>query len=222
MVKDITFNDKIRLRTHEELKAQNNGLVIIKNTLDEIGVINYLSSGTLLGAVRDNDFIPWDWDVQMYLIMENAYPLRQKITKSLVDKGFIIHKFIDSEDALKWAVSKRADFAQAVREGAYFELTAWYVQGKWRYRKKKSMRVPSYLFEGEYYINFKGVKYRTLNPPEKYLEFCYGDWKTPIRSSNKEVYSTSNHLRGYSGINKFIHFFNTVKKKMLSFLLMKK
>ena len=222
MVKDITFDDKIRLRTHEELIAQNNGLVIIKNTLDEIGVINYLSSGTLLGAVRDNDFIPWDWDVQMYLVMENAYPLRQKITKSLVDKGFIIHKFIDSEDALKWAVSKRADLAQAVREGAYFELTAWYVQGKWRYRKKKSMRVPSYLFEGEYYINFKEVKYRTLNPPEKYLEFCYGDWKTPIRSSNKEVYSTSSHLRGYSGINKFIHFFNTVKKKMLSFLLMKK
>ena len=29
-------------------------------------------------------------------------------------------------------------------------------------------------------INFKGVTYRTFNPPEEYLKFCYGDWKTPV------------------------------------------
>ena len=56
---------------------------MIKQILDDIKVINYLSSGTLLGAVRDKDFIKWDWDVQMYLLMENAFPLRYEITKSL-------------------------------------------------------------------------------------------------------------------------------------------
>ena len=205
----MTLDDKVRLRTEAELIAQNNGLIILKKNLDSIGVINYLSSGTLLGAIRDNDFIPWDWDVQMYLITENAYPLRYKITKLLEDSGFTIHKFNDSEDSLKWDVRKQE---------AIFELTAWYLQGKWRYRKKKSMRVPSYLFEGEYNINFKGLNYRTLNPPEEYLEFCYGDWKTPIRTSDKEVYSNSKHLRKYTAINKFVLFFDKAIKKLITFI----
>lgn len=205
----MTFDDKVRLRTEAELTAQNSGLVVLKKILDSIGVENYLSSGTLLGAVRDNDFIPWDWDVQMYLLMENAYPLRHKITKSLEDGGFTIHKFNDSEDSLKWDVRK---------QGVIFELTAWYLQGKWRYRKKKNMRVPSYLFDGEYNINFKGLNYRTLNPPEEYLEFCYGDWKTPKRTSDKEIYSTSKHLRKYTAINKFVLFFDRAIKKLITFI----
>lgn len=204
----MTLDDKVRLRTEAELIAQNNGLIILKKNLDSIGVINYLSSGTLLGAIRDNDFIPWDWDVQMYLITENAYPLRYRIIKLLEDSGFMIHKFNDSEDSLKWDIR---------REGAIFELTAWYLQGKWRYRKKKSMRVPSYLFEGEYNINFKGLNYRTLNPPEEYLEFCYGDWKTPIRTSDKEVYSNSKHLRKYTFINKLILIFQKIIKKLITY-----
>ena len=64
----MIFDNKVRLRTNEELIAQNEGLVLIKNILEKIGVIYYLSSGTLLGAVREKDFIPWDWDVQMYLL----------------------------------------------------------------------------------------------------------------------------------------------------------
>lgn len=205
----MIFDNKVRIRSKDELIAQNDGLIILKNILDDLGVTNYLSSGTLLGAVRDNDFIPWDWDVQMYLVMENAYPSRYKISKSLIDNEFTIYKFIDSEDSLKWDIRK---------EGAVFELTAWYLQGKWRYRKKKSMRVPSYLFEGVFNINFKNVKYRTLNPPEEYLKFCYGDWKTPIRSSDKEVYSTTSHLRKYTVLNKFILFFNKIPKKLISLL----
>ena len=201
----MTFDDKVRLRTKEELSAQNEGLILIKNILDKIEVKYYLSSGTLLGAVRDKDFIPWDWDVQMYLIMENAYPLRNKISESFKKNDFIIHKFNDNNDSLKWDIRKK---------GVIFELTGWYLKGKWRYRKKESMRVPSYLFDGEYKINFKGVTYRTFNPPEEYLKFCYGDWKTPIRSTKKNIYSNSNHLRKFTLINKIKIFLAKVFKKI--------
>mgnify|MGYP006168211357 CR=1 FL=1 len=66
----MIFDPKIRLRSDSELKIQNEGLVIIKNLLDNIKITSFLSSGTLLGAVREQDFIRWDWDVQMYLLME--------------------------------------------------------------------------------------------------------------------------------------------------------
>jgi len=122
------FDNKVRLRSDSELETQNEGLIIIKKTLEEINVKHYLSSGTLLGAVREKDFIRWDWDVQMYLLMENAYPLRDLISKSLTNKGFHIKKFYNSTDSLKWGLR---------RKDVKYELTAWYKEGKWRYRKKK-------------------------------------------------------------------------------------
>ncbi len=205
----MTYDDKIRLRSDAELKHQNDGLIMIKQILDNIKVINYLSSGTLLGAVRDKDFIKWDWDVQMYLLMENAFPLRYEITKSLKEAGFNINKFYDNNDSLKWEVR---------RKGAIFELTAWWLQDKWRYRKKRNMRVPSYLFEKEYKINFKGVNYRTLNPPEEYLEFCYGDWKTPLRTSDKKLYTNSRHYKHDNILDKSVFFVKKIIIKVINFI----
>ena len=92
--------------------------------------------------------------------------------------------------------------ASISNRGAVFELTAWSLDGKWRHRRKKSLRVPAYLFNGNYIINFKGVNYRTLNPPEEYLEFCYGDWKVPMRTSDKSLYMTSKHWRSNTILNK--------------------
>ena len=38
----------------------------------------------------------------MYLLMEEAYPQRNKISETLLNNDFIINKFIDSKDTLKW------------------------------------------------------------------------------------------------------------------------
>ena len=34
----------------------------------------------------------------------------------------------------------------------------------------------------------------TVSDPKKYLEFCYGDWQTPKRTSDKREYLTSEHV----------------------------
>ena len=133
--------------------------------------------------------------------------MRDKITKSFINNSFIIHKFNDNNDSLKWDIRKN---------GIIFELTAWYLKGKWRYRKKESMRVPAYLFDGYYNINFKGINYRTLNPPEEYLKFCYGDWKTPKRTSRKDIYSNSNHLRNFTTSNKIKLYFKKIFLKFFN------
>lgn len=181
---------KIRLRSNKELEVQNEGLLLLKGILEKINVTYYLSSGTLLGAIREKNFIRWDWDVQMYLLMENAYPIRGKITKILKENGFKIKKFYDSRETLKWSLK---------RKKIIFELTAWYQEDSWRFRKYKQMRVPAYLFKNQKTINFKGNKYWTFSNPKKYLEFCYGDWKTPKRTSDKTIYATSKHM----GVNNF-------------------
>lgn len=202
----MTIDDQLRLRSDAELEIQNEGLIIIKEKLTKIGIKHFLSSGTLLGAVRDKNFIRWDWDVQMYLLREDAYPFKEKITKSLIEAGFTIDKYDNSKESLKWVL---------IKKNVVYELTAWSLEGKWRYRRNKTMKVPAYLFEGKYIINFKGTDYPTLNPPEEYLEFCYGDWQTPKRTSNKEIYSNSTHLSDYKKTNKY---FNLIKKNIVKFL----
>ena len=57
-------------------------------------------------------------------------------------------------------------------------------------------------------------------PPEDYLEYKYGDWKKPLKSSNKSEYLTKKHYKRNSlnfalNVDKLI-------KKFFSLSLMKK
>ena len=56
-------NDKIRIRTPEELEVRKKEFLIICDVLEELKIKYFLQTGILLGAVRDNDFIKWDWDI---------------------------------------------------------------------------------------------------------------------------------------------------------------
>lgn len=176
---------KVRLRSDQELDDQNLGLIEIKKILNDLDIPYLLSSGTLLGAVREKDFIRWDWDVQMYLFMESAYSQRCNILNALRQRQFEITNFINSDDSLKFDLLKR---------GAKYELTAWSRTGEWRHRKKRKLKVPAYLFDKTSEIEFRGEIYTTFQSPEKYLEFCYGDWRVPIRTAIKSEYATKQHL----------------------------
>ena len=52
------------------------------------------------------------------------------------------------------------------------------------------MSVPSKFLNNLSKINFFGREFKCPNNPEEYLTFAYGNWKTPLRSSDKELYMT--------------------------------
>ena len=66
------------------------GLVVISKVLDAKLDRRFLSDGTLLGAYRDGDFIPWDWDVEVTVLTEEAYEKEGKLLKGLLGAGFVI------------------------------------------------------------------------------------------------------------------------------------
>ena len=39
-------------------------------------------------------------------------------------------------------------------------------------------------------IEFLGKKFNCPKNPKEYLKFAYGDWETPIRTSDKYLYNT--------------------------------
>ena len=170
-------DDKIRIRTEEELHLQNEGLLLIRKVLEEFGCSWFLSGGTLLGAIRDGDFIKWDWDVEVSLLTEEILDREGRLLTLLQKNGFEIIKVDRSYENYK---------VVAEQFGAVYELLAR--------RNLKGTRariytvVPAKYFESMGEVELRGVSYPCPNPPEEYLEYLYGDWKTPKRTADKEEY----------------------------------
>ena len=52
---------KVRNRTEEELLVRKKEFLKICDILDYHEINFFVTSGVLLGAIRDNSFIKWDW-----------------------------------------------------------------------------------------------------------------------------------------------------------------
>jgi hypothetical protein len=123
--------NKIRIRSDDELKMQNVGLKELSQILNSRKVKHFITGGTLLGAIREKNFIKWDWDVEITILTDQIFNIKDDLSN---------------------------------------------------------------LFDKQYDLFFLGNLYQTVSDPKKYLEFCYGDWQTPKRTSDKREYLTSEHV----------------------------
>lgn len=64
----------------------------VKEVLDDQGIEFWLDCGTLLGAVRDGKFLPWEHDIDLGVWCHNFLPkLRMIVSKDLRNRGFKVH-----------------------------------------------------------------------------------------------------------------------------------
>ena len=168
---------KLRLRTDEELNRQGQGLKEIRDILNDLGILYYVTHGTLLGAIRDGDFIKWDWDVGISLKTEDVLPKFSQLISQLRNNGFELKSYNSGKTHLK---------INALKYGSRYELIGFFKLGNMRYRR--GFRYPGELFGEGTEIILRGETYRTVDKPEMYLEWMYGDWKTPMRTCDKKVY----------------------------------
>ena len=66
------YANKVRIRTEKELQVRKNEFLKICNILDSLNINYFLQTGILLGAIRNNGFIPWDWDVEISVYSEEV------------------------------------------------------------------------------------------------------------------------------------------------------
>jgi hypothetical protein len=171
-------HNKLRIRSPSERLLHARGLLEAKEVLEGLGIPFLLGGGTLLGAYRDGGFIPWDWDASINVRTEHVLHLQGEIEAEFSLRGFVTAKARPETERWKLALEKY-DFT--------YEILAWHLRGDQRLRYK--WRMPNRHFEEAETIQFYGTLYPCFGPIEDYLEWHYGDWKTPKRTADKEAYN---------------------------------
>ncbi len=143
-----------------------------KQIMDQLEVVFFLRQGTCLGAVRDNELISWDDDLDLGSVIGlNGLSERtmDRVVAAFRDHGYFVK--IEGNDhyinAAMMKSSMRLDWAcyRIIDENIFHY---------------PGIRLPLRLFTGLREIEFIGEKYLVPNPPEEYLRIKYGpSWMTP-------------------------------------------
>jgi len=151
--------------------------------MNSLGVKHIMIDGTLLGAVRDKQFIPIDRDIDFCVLRESVD--WENINKTLIDNGFA-SDVIDHRHKRPWDGTPYA--IECNKYGEHLDLLGYGKRGKYRYvpfhKETYSLVHSPEILENTDWIEFYGRKFRIPKPVEQFLSEHFLDWKTPQVSFN--------------------------------------
>lgn len=148
-------------------------LLNIKKTFDDLKIKFWLGHGTCLGAVREGQFISYDFDLDGMMLARDFSPRVQKafapfhLKRAWPDKpaqiAMVRHR-IHIHIGLKYYFPPEDLYISLPRHPHRENAT---MNGKW--------------LRGFAEVKFLDTMFRVPNPPEEYLKQLYGEnWRTPL------------------------------------------
>lgn len=163
-------------------------LFAVADVLEKYSITYFLDYGTLLGAIREKDFIEHDNDIDLGIFdnLVGNYELLYKITKELNEKGIKLNA-IWEQSAISFVFGDISlDLNRYVKQGDNYVLSLF---------GKKSI-YPSRFLDSLFNIEFLGRVFNVPHTPSALLESGYGpDWMTPIKDKKpNNLFQEDRHI----------------------------
>lgn len=182
MPKIKTENGVIEYKTHPlflgvkkiDKEQATENLLLLKKFLDEHNVNFGLIAGTLLGAVREHDFISHDEDIDIFILGEQ----KQRFLS-------LLHKI--RENGFQVARYDRRGLLSIIRKGEYIDMYFFekHCDG---IRNCCGWCVPEVFLTDTTHLEFKGELFVVPKDYIGFLEYEYGyNWMTPVQWANFEL-----------------------------------
>lgn len=159
------------------VKEAREQLLEIKGIFDSLGKPFWLIAGTLLAAVRDKDFFPWDHDMDITMLATDWTPD--------FGKHFPNFKYTPISYGLNRTTVFVLQRTSSVRTDVFLEFhnpeEGVYIKIFPPIRNSFMTVMPAHYLDTPNYIEFLGEKFRIPDKPEEVLENIYGDWRTPVK-----------------------------------------
>lgn len=148
----------------------------MKERLDELGIVFWLAWGTLLGAVRDGDVIPWDRDIDLLI---KASDWRSDFCEHFKDFsrcGMVNYALGRVTNVVLFKDSVRVDIILQFYNSEYDAyITLGPPCAEWM-----GGVMPANKLDELTYVSIFGTRFRVPKDPEEVLESIYGpDWRIP-------------------------------------------
>lgn len=154
----------------DKKKAEEN-LHILMPVLERYGIRTQLAAGSLLGAIRDHDFITHDEDIDLNILEEEKESFFSALHE-LKEFGFEIARY------------DRRGLLSIIRNGEYIDF---YIFSPYRdgLRYCSGIIFPKKFVEDLVTMKFKDETFYVPRETEEYLIFEYGmNWKIPVVWNN--------------------------------------
>jgi hypothetical protein len=170
-------------------------LKALSNCLAAQRIPFFLDGGTLLGAIRDQDFCADDHvDIDL-TVMDGTERLPAALAQAALLGLHLAYSWPRSERGTLQLVVKRDGVKLdimckevALLDGRHGEYLYWTVYGKGDRAVPKG--IPMYLVRGDRWVEFHGNRYRVPFKAEEYLTYRYGNWQVPVHRKEYSCYST--------------------------------
>ncbi|XP_051900040.1 fukutin-related protein [Pristis pectinata] len=157
------------------LKALRETAKYVIKILESSGVRYWMEGGTLLGAVRQQDIIPWDYDVDLGIYLEDVE--KCELLRSL-DSGSVV-----DENGYVWEKAVEGEFYRVqYSESNHLHVDLWpfyaregiMTKNTWM-DHKQDVEFPEHFLKPLVPMQFAGVTANAPNNHRRFLELKFGE-----------------------------------------------